>query len=255
MALALSVKTAPGSQQPALKGAVSPQTTATVTPSAVDTVRTQFLSEHGTNRAAILLVSSAPLNSFSWSSDRPGKRGCWWCRGWCFLAEGRVEGSVWDPGNWGCEQGQSWKCLQPVMDGKSFRNGEEKFRVRGGNEGLGFDSCALTGSVPRVATGDVFFPGLFLHSKEQKALYRWGGSKARTLVAGTAPRMAQPGLIPAWHCPHPAPVRTQHFPVQSSSVAITLLLAAEPAANTSFPNQTSIPWELGWLSAFPVGFP
>lgn len=35
----------------ALKGAVSPQTTATVTPSAVDTVRTQFLSEHDTNRA------------------------------------------------------------------------------------------------------------------------------------------------------------------------------------------------------------
>lgn len=33
-------------------------------PSAVDIVRTQFLSEHETNRAAILLVSWALLNSF-----------------------------------------------------------------------------------------------------------------------------------------------------------------------------------------------
>lgn len=32
-------------------------TKAAVTPSAVDTVRTQFLSKHDTNRAAILLVS------------------------------------------------------------------------------------------------------------------------------------------------------------------------------------------------------
>lgn len=53
-------------------------TTATVTPSAVDTVRTQFLPEHDTNRAAILLVSSAPLDSFSWNRNR---------RGWGFVAE------------------------------------------------------------------------------------------------------------------------------------------------------------------------
>lgn len=57
---------------------------------------------------------------------------------------GWVEGSVWDPGNEGCE-GQSWECPQPVMDGKSFGNGEEKFRVRGGNEGLGFDSWLQRG--------------------------------------------------------------------------------------------------------------
>lgn len=59
----------------ALKGAVSARTTATVRPSAVDTVRTQFLSEDGTNRAAILLVSSAPLNSFSRNRNGPGKGG------------------------------------------------------------------------------------------------------------------------------------------------------------------------------------
>lgn len=56
----------------ALKGAVSPRTTAAGTPSAVDTVRAQFLSELDTNRAAILLVSSAPLNSFSRNRARPG---------------------------------------------------------------------------------------------------------------------------------------------------------------------------------------
>lgn len=60
-----------------------------------------------------------------------------------------MEGWVGDPGDEGCE-GQSWECPQPVLDGKSFRNGEEEFRVRGGNEGLGFDyRGALAGSAPR----------------------------------------------------------------------------------------------------------
>lgn len=48
---------------------------------------------------------------------------------------------------------------------------------------------------------------------------------------------------------HPSPVTTQHFPVQTSAAASTLLLGGEPEANTCFSNQTSIPQ----LSAFPVG--
>lgn len=84
----------------ALKGAVSPQTTAAVTPSAVDTVRTQFLSEHDTNRAGCYSSCFlSPTRQLFLKHKSPGEE-----RGWCFLARGGFGLGIWKLG--GCE-GQS----------------------------------------------------------------------------------------------------------------------------------------------------
>lgn len=102
----------------ALKGAVSPQTTAAVTPSAVDTVRTQFLSEHDTNRAGCYSSCFlSPTRQLFLKHKSPGEE-----RGWCFLARG---GLVWESGNWGGVRGRVG------LSGWKQRNGAEKFRIRG----------------------------------------------------------------------------------------------------------------------------
>lgn len=135
-----------------------------------------------------------------------------------------------------------------MLGGKSFGSGGEKFRVRGGNEGLGFDPWgALAGSAPPVATGGVGFAPLPLPSKEKKSTLQTGWEQAQE----PGDRKSPPGwpiqdltLRDTAH-PQGPPSISQCRPVLQPPRCPWV----ESQKPTCFSNQKNIPQ----LSAFPVG--
>lgn len=177
----------------ALKGAVSPQTTATVTPSAVDTVRTQFLSEIDTNRAAILLVSSAPLNSFSRSRDSPGKSGVgvFWPRwspwGGCRARVGTLEMR----GRAGNGFSPCWLERDPGME---KRISESEVEMEGWGLIPGVPSQGLHAEWPQVMWGLLLCLSLL---RRKKHFTDGVGANPGAWGQGEPPGMAHPRLDPA----------------------------------------------------------